>query len=189
LPPALSGAWSAVADGDADGSRARPIRQVHSATRCGYQRLHQHRKGAARRRRRSDHHGHSRVNAVPPTSHADGPHTPDRCRRTPRQVAEANYEIRAYDAAVAQARPPHRRRRIARRSLPPASSRTPRMHSCGTACRGCVLRRTPTHPRHDLRVALSAISSCHRTAEGRARTYRIAANSEAGVAQAALTGT
>jgi hypothetical protein len=116
---------------------------------------------------------------------------PDRCRRTPRQVAARCNKLGAYDAAVAQARPPHRRRCIARarRWPPPASSRTPRMHLRWAACRGRVLRRTPTHPRHDLRVALRAIGCCCRTAEGRARTYRIAAHSAREVAHAALTGT
>ena len=78
-------------------------------------------------------------------------------------------------AGAAAASP--RSSRIARRSPPPASSRTPRVHSRGAACRGRVLRRTPTHPRHDLRVALRASHRSHRTAADRARTYRIAANS------------
>ncbi len=68
----------------------------------------------------------------------------------------------------------------ARRAPPPASSRTPRMHSRGAACRGRVLRRTPTYPRHGLRIALRAICRCCRTAEGLARTFRIAAHSARG---------
>jgi hypothetical protein len=50
-------------------------------------------------------------------SHADG-HTPDRCRYTPRQFAQYHNKLGEYDAAVAQARPPHRPRRTAR--APPA---------------------------------------------------------------------
>jgi hypothetical protein len=64
---------------------------------------------------------------------------------------------------------------VRRTTAAPASSRTPRVHSRGAACR--VLRRTPTHPRHDLRVALRAICRCHRTVEGRADTYRISVHS------------
>ena len=53
-------------------SHARPIRQVDSAALCGVPRFRPRRRGAARRRRRSAPHGHPRVDAAPPTSHADG---------------------------------------------------------------------------------------------------------------------
>ena len=42
----------------------------------------------------------------------------DRCRQTPRQLAQQWNKLGEYDAAVAQARPPHRPRRTAR--APPA---------------------------------------------------------------------
>ncbi len=120
---------------------------------------------------------------MPPSSRADGPHTPiDAGERLAKSQKDATSSARTtrrwrrrgrrIGAAALRALHPH-----ARRSLPPASSRTPRVRSLGAACRGRVLRRTPTHPRHDLRVALRAISHCHRTAEGPARTYRISAHS------------
>jgi hypothetical protein len=190
LPPPLSGSWSAVADGDADGSRARPVRQVHGAAHCGGQRLHQRQRGAARRRRRSDHHEQQRVTPcrpqAAPTGHTHLIGAGERLANTHKHKTSSTRTTRRWR---------RRGRRIAallphaRRSLPPASSRTPRVHSRGAACRGRVLRRRPTHPRHDLRVALRAILRSHRTAEGRARTYRIAAHSEGCAAQAALTGT
>ena len=45
--------------------------------------------------------------AVPPTA-TQRPHA-NRCRRTPRQLAQARNKLGEYDAAVAQARPPHAR--------------------------------------------------------------------------------
>ena len=78
--------------------------------------------------------------AVPPTA-TRRPHA-DRCRRTPRQLAQACNKLGEYDAAVAQARPPHR----------------------AAASRALL----PTHRRHGLRVALRVICCCHWTAEGRA---------------------
>ena len=80
--------------------------------------------------------------AVPPPATPAG-RTPDRCRKTPRQLAQIYNLLGAYDAAVAQARPPHRCRRIARAS--PASgplagvgtamhARTTRMHRRSTHC-------------------------------------------------------
>jgi hypothetical protein len=70
LPPALSGVWSAVADGDADGGRARPVRQDDGAALGGGQRLHRRRRGAARRRRRSDHHEQPKHQVPPCRPHA-----------------------------------------------------------------------------------------------------------------------
>ncbi len=115
---------------------------------------------------------------MPPTSHADGPHAPiDAGKR------RANSHKHATSSARTTRRWRRRGRRIvallphARCSPPPASSRTPRVHSRGAAYRARVLRRRPTHPRHDLRVALRAILRSHRTAEGLARSYRFAARS------------
>ena len=53
----------------------------------------------------------------------------DRCRKTPRQLAQANNKLGEYDAAVAQARPPHRRRRIARSSRMRAARRRRHRHA------------------------------------------------------------
>jgi hypothetical protein len=58
------------------------------------------------------------------------PHA-DRHRQTPRQSASRSDKLAAYDAAVAEVRPP-------------AS------HGRSTACRDRVLRRTPRHPPHDV---------------------------------------
>ena len=99
---------------------------------------------------------------------------------TPRQESQRCNKLGEYDAAVAQARPPHRRR--ARSSCLRAYRRRRHRrahharHTCTTAVHACpdrVLRRTPTHPRHDVRVALQPICCCHRTAEDRACTYAL----------------
>ena len=132
--------------------------------------------------------------AVPPTA-TRRPHA-DRCRETPRQRAQGWNKLGEYDAAVAQARPPHRAAARARSSRFRAPRRRRHRRAChtrhactGAACRGRVLRRTPTRLRRDLRVALRAIRRGHRTAGGRVRTYRVAAHSEGAAAHAALTGT
>ena len=194
LPSALSGAVVGGGRRCRRCGRARPVRQVDSAALGGVLRLHQRRRGAARRRRRSAHHEQGRVPPCRPQATPTG-----RTRRSvqanaspTRTSTEQARRVRRGGGAGAAAAsaPPHRALLPhARRSPPPASSRAPRMHSRGAACRGRVLRRTPTNPRHDLRVALRTIGCCCRTAEGRARTYRIAAHSEAGAAHAALTGT
>ncbi len=104
--------------------------------------------------------------------------TPDQCRKTPRQLAQTYNKLGEYDAAVAQARPPHRRCRIACAQpacAPLAATASIIVHSRGTACRGRVLRRTPMLPRHDLRVdSLRAICRCHRTAAGLGTHGRVA---------------
>ena len=66
--------------------------------------------------------------------------TPDRCRQTPRQLAQECNNLGAYDAAVAKARPPHHSRRtrvllpLARPSFVPASPCTPSMPHTGMPC-------------------------------------------------------
>ena len=124
-------------------------------------------------------------NAVPPTAMPTAARRSVQANASPtRSTLQQARRVRrggGAGAAAASAPPyctlfPHERR-----APPSASSRTPCMHSHGAACRGRVLRRTPTHPRHELRVALRAIGRCcHRTAEGLARTYRIAAHSDGG---------
>jgi hypothetical protein len=123
-------------------------------------------------------------------SRADGPHARSvQVHASPiRTISQQARRVRRGGGAGAAAASA-RSSRMRGRSPPPASSRTPRVHSRGAACRGRVLRRRPTHPRHDLRVALRASHRSHRAAADRARTYRIAAHSEGCAAQAALTGT
>jgi hypothetical protein len=91
--------------------------------------------------------------AVLPKQQRDGrtPIGPNRRRRTPRQTAQENDFLGEYDAAVAEVRPPHSRARSS--WLRAVYARMSHMRGCSTACRGRVLRRTPTHPRDDLRVA------------------------------------
>ncbi len=74
LPPSARPAASLVAD-CADCACA--VRQGDSAALCGVQRLHQIRRGAARRRRRPDRHGQQRVTLCRPQRRRRG-RTPNR---------------------------------------------------------------------------------------------------------------
>ena len=84
------------------------VRQEHSAALCGVERLHQIRRGAARQRRQPDHHEQGRVTLCRSERRGQAAHRigPNRHRRTPRQEAEYYNKLAAYDAAVAEVRPP-----------------------------------------------------------------------------------
>ena len=88
---------------------------------------------------------------VPPKQQRDSrtPNRPHRLRNTPRELAQDNNHLAEYGAVVAQVRPPHSRALL----LPVRRARhaLPRMHDRST---DWVPRRTPRHPRHDVRVAL-----------------------------------
>ena len=77
----------------------------------------------------------------------------------------------------------------AARRPPPGPAPRCATHWRSSACTDRGLRRTPTDPRHGLRVALRTIRCRCRTAAGRAGTYHIAAHSEKGAPHAALPTT
>jgi hypothetical protein len=90
------------------GRRLHLRRQGHSAAHCGAPRPHQIRRCAALRRRRPDHHEQARVTLCRPERRRRAAHRigPNRRRRTPRQDAQHSNKLAAYDAAVAEVRPP-----------------------------------------------------------------------------------
>jgi hypothetical protein len=145
---------------------ARPVRQVDGAALCGSPRLHRRRRGAARRRRRSAHHAQRRVTPCCAQATPTATHRSVQANASPSctEQQQARRVRRGGGAgAAAASEPPF----CARRSLPPAprcKPRTPTMHSRGAACQGRILRRTPTLPRHDMRVVLRISCRGHRTA-------------------------
>jgi hypothetical protein len=144
------------------------VRQVHSAAQCGVERLHQIRRGAARRRRRPDRHEQPRVTLCFPQRRGRA--------RTPNRPESAQEHASPIRTSSKQAR---RVRRgdgggAAAGIVPALLLRPGRLASDATSrtqhCTDRALRPTPTHPRHDVRVGLCAIRRCYRTAAGRAVT-------------------
>ena len=157
---------SAAADGDAD--RALRLRRPAGPQRC------------TMRRATAAPKPPWRCSSAAPTrpSRTTSGKRPERRPTGPRaesaRIGAGERLANQHNVAASSPRTTRRWRRCGRRHRPraPPSARVSRRDATTRTehCTDRVLRHTPTHPRHDVRVALRAIRRCCRTAAGRAGT-------------------